>query len=481
MKLLKRTGDILLLVILLLLHFWILGKTKFIVFEEMFSYGWFIKKGLTLYRDVGVMYPPGSFYFLYIVYSIFGFTFSTFQGMVYALVVLTDVLIFFIAQSWFGSRLITVVILLFYFMWHVMMDGKILWFETMVTPALLLALYFFWKYTVEHKRASLIISGIFFSAALFFKQPSVYSLVATILFVLLQWRKSLTNKIISIGYLLLIPIVSVIGVAIIFLSQGLLKNVLYWLWFVPINVYARHGYYLLRPRRPDLYAILPVLLIVLIGLILSVRIRHASRLRLLVLWGIAVSLFAYPRWGNFHLLPFLAVGSLIFGENIKHIVQARMTRLIKILVLVIFVGTVFTLSARELKHFFVNVNPKIVEYSPQHFALLAKKIRETTGNSRVYSFENVHLVYFMLNDAPVVLPWFSVSPILEMMPELQNRLVSELEDGRVDYLVYFPYGNESLADDRSIPPVFKQLVEKRYFLYKKETFPEQFMIFKKQP
>lgn len=477
----KKTGDILLLVGLLLLHFWILGKTKFIVYEEMFSYGWFIKNGLIPYRDIAVMYPPGVYYLLYFVYSVFGFTFPTLQGTVYTLVGLTDVLLFAIARTWFGSRLITIIILLFYIMWHVILEGKILWPETMLMPAMLLALYFFWKSKNEDKRAPLIFSGIFFSFALLLKQPSMYPLAATVLFALFHGRQSLIHKVISIGNLLLVPVVSAIGVALIFLRQGLLGNLLYWIWYVPTSVYARHGYYLLRPRRPDLYAILPILLIVLIGLILSVRIRHASRLRLLVLWAIAVGLFAYPRWAKFHLLPFLAISSLIFGEIILHIHKWRIKYLVKAIILVVFLVTTFTYTAREMYRHFTEKNPAIVQYSPQHYALLAEKIKNVTGNGRVYSFENVHLVYFMIGSVPTVLPWLSVSPILEMMPELQSKLVSELEDDRVDYLVYFPYGNESLADDRSIPPVFKQAVERRYFLYTKETFPEPFMIYKKQP
>ena len=92
------------LIIGLLIHLFLLINLRFEAWPEIIIYPWLMDHGFKLYQDIINPYLPGLTWFLYFFFRLFGFSVFNWQILTWGIIILTDVLIYFIASRRYGSR-----------------------------------------------------------------------------------------------------------------------------------------------------------------------------------------------------------------------------------------------------------------------------------------------------------------------------------------------------------------------------------------
>lgn len=453
----KCAGWFTLFVILLGVHQLELSETSFQVFEEMLALPWLIEKGLRLYRDVVSMYPPGAFYILTGFYRMFNYSLASLRVFQSILAVVTDAALLYVCYTMFRSKIRTVIIFGFYMLWHPMLEGTLVWFDTITTPFLLMAYIKIWKYLHSDNKVDLLPGGLFLACALFIKQTTAWILVYSLLFLLFLPEKKFGERIRSISHLLLLPVLSVASFLTYMFSIGEFQNLLFWLLWVLFHVFGTSGHFILRPRRPDVIP-LAGLAVVIVGAVLSGFVGNREKKDRTAMiftlgWISAVLFLAYPRWALFHVAPSLPFISILLGYLWKKSARTAACAVIVI---------IFVLTLRESGVFWQKTNPVRREVDQKYTVDLSTTVNKEIGSSAFYSTENVRLVYFALRRMPVILPWIPITPMLDLLPELEGKLIDDIETKKIPYIVSMKLENHWFTDNTDISKRFRAYVLSHY-------------------
>src|SRR3989344_6829290 len=192
---------------LILIHLFLLFNLRFEAWPEMLIYPYLLNHGFKLYQDIINPYPPLFTTVLASFFAVVNLSVLNLKIFTWALILVTDLLIFLIARcrSGFKSALMA---LGFFVIFQPLLDGNGLWYDLALTPILLLAFHF--------NAPVLLAAGFFIKQSVVWLFPLMYR----------QW-KQLTLALLSFFLFF----------CILFALQGNLSDYLFWPWRFAFTIF----------------------------------------------------------------------------------------------------------------------------------------------------------------------------------------------------------------------------------------------------
>lgn len=438
--------------VIYLLHLFILSRTVFLVWPEMFMYPWLIHKGLVLYRDWLAVYTPGVPYLFNFFYSLLGYYPSSLTIIAYGLITISDLMLFTVAVKIFRKWLTVICVYLFYILWHPIFEGNSIWFDSFLLPLTLLIFYLLTQYFKRQSDRLVAIVSICLSISFLFKQTSLWVFAVAVLFIAFANIQNVSRLLRHLLILVAIPAAIYGGLTLIYNYFGLAKQFLYWSVYYPLFFVGKNQYYQLAPSLPELKMIFPVYFLAgLTGILLLIYRKKYARLAeawLAIFLTVALSFLAYPRWGLFHLAPALGMAAITIGylvdlsSRFKQTSKLIFSALILILLLV---------SISSFKYFY-NVRSRGADTNfHNEMKNLAQTVSQNVNSAPFYVFGNYDYLYYYLDRKPEILPWIQLLPVLAETPGVQQDLIKSLETKQIQYIAYFPYHTDKVFYEDYVP------------------------------
>lgn len=270
------------LALLLLFHLLLLVVSQFTAWPEMLFWPYLILKGWLPYRDIGIAHSPLLVLALAVFYK--GIGIGIWQQQIFSrgLVLLTDVLIFFVIKRLF-DRKTALLALFFYIFFQVYYDGNGVWFDHALT-IFPITIFFF----LQKKNYFLV--GLFWALAFFTKQTAFWFLLPILL--------ARPNLSFVKGFLL-----SSFFIFLFLYLFGLFDD--FYFWAIKFGVGTLPGLAAKIPSSGVLFsALVPFLIFIPLA---RSKNKYLSGL---LAWSVAAAMGTLPRFELFHFqpaLPFLAI------------------------------------------------------------------------------------------------------------------------------------------------------------------------------
>ncbi len=281
--------------ILIIMHFVILMNIQFTALPEMFSYPYLVNNGFKLYQDLALPYEPLLPIILALVYKIFGYELLVLKLFTWAVILICDILIFYISYKLIGKKIVNLLPLFLYVAVQPLTDGNLLWFDLATAPFILTALAVFFL----NGKKKFFFLGLFLSFAFFIKQQiGLVFLVLIVYFLLAKQFRNLNYFITG----LIIPFFLIFLYVIIFSN---IEDWLFWTKVVPVFWYPKFPGY---TKWPDTQEIIKSALLFGPAILLSIKNWNTSEhLRVTTLLLVGLFLTAFPRFEFFRLQHSVAV------------------------------------------------------------------------------------------------------------------------------------------------------------------------------
>ncbi len=451
------------LFILIFLHLTVKNILPNVYFQEMVVFPWLVHSGLQLYKDVIITYPPGLPNILLPLYRLSGFTFDSLSNIQTGFLILTDILLFIISYKLFRSVIRAVCVILFYILWYPITEGYVFWFETACNPFLLVSLYFFIRY-IGNDRKSILISGLAMALVLVIKQTFLWVYVLMVLFVIVRGillrSKSLLKDTV---YILIFPVISMIAVSVHMVLNGLFREYWYWTIIFPLTNLSHNAKFILIPTMYEIRQFIPAYALIVISITLMIWGRYKGRKAEVCAWIMFVlgsACTVLPRWGYFHLQSSVLLLSLGTGYMYQEISSVTRSRILTgiIICMVLYTGL---LTYQSQKHFYLDRMPKILSYNKSESEAVRVFLSKHIGEKDFFSFENMFLVYFIMNRKPSVIPWIQFLPAMDDA-DIQKTLTGVLEKKKPPYVVYQPTIRGKTIGSDTIPDIIQSYIASHY-------------------
>ncbi|OGY19147.1 MAG: hypothetical protein A2784_00105 [Candidatus Chisholmbacteria bacterium RIFCSPHIGHO2_01_FULL_48_12] len=375
--------------LLITVHWLLLFNLRFEAWPEMLVYPYLLNHGFKLYQDIINPYPPLFTTVLASFFSLVNLSVANLKIFTWSLILLTDLLIFFIAHRRFGLKA-GLVALAFFVLFQPLLDGNGLWYDLALTPVLLLAFYF--------NSPVLLSAGFLMKQSVIWFFPLMYR----------QWKQLL----VSLGCLFLF-------FAIIFALQGNLQAYLFWPWRFALTILPT------LPGHKD-FGSPPMWLIALTPFIPVALLKKTKPFY----WIILSFLFIFPRFGLFHLQPALAFASLSLAASLQSIKLRRL----HFYAFMPFTLIISLLWYRQITLFW----HKPTRFFEPEILAAAQKLKSATSADKPILFLNAPDQLMVLADRLPVKPWAITFPWYLELPGFQQRVISAVEDQQVTSVIFSP-------------------------------------------
>jgi 4-amino-4-deoxy-L-arabinose transferase-like glycosyltransferase len=451
----------LLIPLILLIHLLLLFFLRFSSWPEMILWPYFLLKGLLPYRDIAMAHNPLLIFDLTIFYKIFGASLFNLKLYTWILILLTDLLIYWIARRITRNKVIAVFSLMFYVFWQPYFQGNGVWFDLYLAPFILLLFYFLYK-------KEFFWSGILFGLAILVKQTAFW-FVFPIGFTF-WWSKALKAHSVKRFLLgLAIPIT-----LFVFYLIGTRTFQDFYFWAIKFGI----GYLPRAPGQVDFPKIkealslsVPYALTLLpIFLILKKKIKEKKLLILLLVWCFFGLFGVYPRWGYVHFQPSLPFLAIISGLCISYISisSKRLSSYWWVYFVLVILGTIhlqtrfYRLHWQKPDRFFEKETIQVAEWLKQN----------TEENDKIFILNSWDHLYALSNTLPAVSPWVPTLPWYMEYPGVQEEIVKDLENEKPRLVVFEPYKEKGLGSYK--PEKIDEFLSRNYTL--KEIVAGRFYI-----
>lgn len=309
---------ILLLPLLLLVHLLLLVSTRFTLWPEMVVYPYLLSNGFSLYRDIINPYMPSFIYVLALLEKLFRVNPTYFQAFTWAVILAIDILIFIIAKRLTAKAKDAMAAVAFFVIFSIPFSVNNLWFDLIQTPFIVMSCYFFYRFLKDPSdKKSLFASSIFFTIAFFIKQQAVWLAIYFALVLIFRFGKKSISLVLSQPKIFAPPAIFFLMHVLFFTKLGLLSDFLFWTVYLPFFKASSMPGYVFLPNAKQV-AVIFVLFLIFIPLLFS-----KNTLKFFVLGAFSLLMFAYPRFDYFHLIPAVAVLSLVMGTNLANLFRAK--------------------------------------------------------------------------------------------------------------------------------------------------------------
>jgi len=385
----------------IVVHLLLLIKLGFTAWPEMTFWPYLILKGWLPYKDIAIAHTPLLLVNLTAFYKIFGLGLIQLKIYTWIVILLTDILLFLIAQRLWEKK-VALFSLIFFIPLQVFYEGNGLWFD-LALAFLALLIY----YCLEKKKY--IWAGIFWMFAFLTKQTAFWFLIPMALMILKDINGRVIKEILKGSAIVFIP----------FIIAMLLLRILpdFWLWAIKFGITklpASSGQIQMPSLRQFAVATLPLLLLA----IATLRIRKSYAV---LAWGIFASLGFLPRWGLFHFqpaLPFWAIGFALLINNFGKIkLNERVIFSLGIVIIAVIISRQVVREWRRGDRFFEPAVLRTAEYIRQN---------SVQGES-VYIINTWDSIYALSGTIPSTRPWLPYLPWYLEISGIQDAIVANLE------------------------------------------------------
>lgn len=434
---------IFIVITILSFELYVFSHTQFTLWPEMVLYPWLYNKGFLLYREIINPYFPLLNWTLGGLTKILGYDLRVFIIFTWGYIILTQLIFALVVHALFHSKKITLVSLVFYVVLLVIFEGNGLWFDLFCTLPLLGAYCFLTK---KESWQKYLIAGVCLGIGILIKQTVIWTIVLLIFYLLLlRVIKILNTKHLILNtFILISPIVTmVIGVGLIFYFQGIFNDFFFWSIKLPFGTLQKTPGFVEWPTKRSII----LMVIIFYPLIIYIsKIIRDRRLTLAFIFFASTFLFAFPRFGYFHLvtcIPFFAlITARIFAD--RPIGRAIYMTLISYL-LIVFI--------KKNTHFSIRFfDPAIYE--------IAKDIRRLTQNDG-YFLQNAPQQIYFINDSLPTKPWAINFPWYFEKTSLQQRVVTGIKNEKIKWIVFEKYLNDV---NRYFPGTYSPYVLDTYLI-----------------
>lgn len=457
---------VLLLLFLLLMHFFLLFNLRFEAWPEMILYPWLMSKGFFLYQDIINPYLPFLSWMLFFFFKIAGFTILNLKIFTWILILLTDFLVFYVSLKFWKKTKIAFFSLAFFIFWQPYLDGNGLWHDLATTPFLLLAFYFFYQFlSKKNNRQKLLLSGFFLAVAFFIKQTVIYFYLISLLYILLQKNKKILSKF-SQAILLVLPLaIFLLLSSFYFYSQGILNDFLFWSLKFPFFILSKTSGHRQFPNLRQLVLTLIPFSPLIFFLRLRVKekklpVKEQEKHFLLLASFLASVLFILPRWGLFHLQPALAFFSILAGQLFFSLLKDR--RRISLLIFTGIILLSLCFQVRFIKRFW-HQETRFFEKEIQSQAQWLKD--NTRPEELVFNLNAPDQLYFLAERLPIK-PWLINFSWYYEASDLKTRVLASLEKEPPEMVIY----SSSLKGEAFSPGVYQPVEIKEWIFENYQSY-----------
>ncbi len=383
-----------------------LSRLVFLPYPELFVYPYLTNHGLLPYRDILDQHFPGLMFFP-INFDNLGMRTPEVARVVQILViVIIQVLIFFIGRKIFKSDLKALIANLLFLVWQPFFEGWVLWIDSLLPIFLLPAFYFSYKAWENGKRKDLFLGGLFLGIGLVFKQ--VVAPLALIVLILLYFKRKDVKEImwLLLG-ILPFPLLMIIYI----ISKGIFSDFWYWTIVFNLTTFAKYG-----RRGPTFFEFFRVAAVYGFSLLGLMSKKFRSEMLWLVVFALGALFSANARFDFVHFqpsLPFICLMSVVALDFAWR--KLKFMSLFYIAVASIFLFTFFR----------GHIGTKIYFFDKED-ALVTQKIEDLTKPGEKIFLYGTPLHYYQITQTLPAgdvfvfqFPWF--------MMEAQDRVVSGLE------------------------------------------------------
>lgn len=424
--------------------------TQFTAWPEMLTYPYLLNNGFVLYRDLIVQYTPLMIWFLQIVERLFGYSTQTLIILTWALFLINISLIFILSKKiWHGVKGAILSVFIFS-LWFVYFEGNGFWFELFQTPFILLAFYFLYCHFFNKSKNDLILGGFFLSLSFFIKQSAFWIILIIFGWIIFNnFKKNNLQKITNDLITILAPFILLfISTVVVAFYGGYLKEYINWAYVFTFLQFPFSKGFQVYPNITQLIKLL-VPLVFLLPILLAI-LKRERKATFAGLFLLAAFMAAFPRWGLFHLMPFLAVGALVAPPYI------RVGKKLIAAILIIWVIVIIRQDAR--------VWLKPTRFFEPEILKLAEKIKEN-GYEDFFIFNGPDQLYVLTKTVPKVRPYVQNFAWFMESDGMQQQVASSLNNTNPQFIVFSPFsghGGFNIGDYR--PNILANFIEKNYTL-----------------
>jgi len=413
----------------LLVHLLLLINTRFTLWPEMVVYPYLLNNNFQLYRDIINPYPPILTWFLAIFAKFFGYLPPPYQILTWVIILIIDLSIYIISQKVFKNKLFALSSVVFFAVLSIPFGVNGLWFDLVQTPFILWALYFFYKFLNAKAKSTLkcnfFISFLLVTIAFFIKQQVFWVALLFVAFGLSKYRFDVL-KFLKNHYQASLPLgVLFIFHVLYFFVQGTLANFAFWVFYFPAFLASKMPGYILLPSAKQMLIVFALFVFFVPTMVRKSQILFLVTLAVLIL-------FAYPRFDYFHLVPALAVIAVVFGPNFEYLKKSVIHVKGFFLLALIFLG-LFTFR------YFQNHWHKEVRFFEQEVLKNARVVDLIAEEGKTVYLQNAPDQLLSLSGTLPPKPWADDFPWYLEVPNLQKKVVDNLEKDKPRYIIFQPY------------------------------------------
>jgi hypothetical protein len=421
----------LILFILILVHLILLFSTKFTAWPEMLTYPWLVSRGFTLYQDIINPYFPGLTWVLTIVYSLLGNNILSLQLLTWLMIILCDLLIWkiVIKRSSFTAAVLS---LSMFVCLSLIFEVNGLWFDLASLPLILFTYY------LVINRKNLILTGLTIGIAIAIKQTNLIFIVPIVLAVRFDIKKVIP--------LLLGILAPIIGIFIYFIVNNNFAAFWYWSVINAFFIQAKVSGFALYPSLRQIIVLFivfsPVLLLIITRFkntkLKNILVKHINHP---LWWWLCSFVFGFPRFGWFHMIIAVAFGSIMVSSIIFY-------KKLKLYMLPYAIAIFILLFNYLYKEF--GLPDRFFEPSVLSARL---EINDAINKEKETYFYNVSSEYFVESGIQPIKPWADNFPWYMETSDIQQRIISSIEEKKLKYIVYNPFSSDGKYDLGSYRPL----------------------------
>jgi hypothetical protein len=416
----KKYWILILLVLGLELMF--LFNFKFTAWPEMTLWPYLFTKGWMPYRDIAMAHNPLMIVDLSIFYKLFGVGIIQLKIFTWLLILLANLLVFFVANKIWGKR-IAFLSLMFFPGLLLFFDGNGLWFDLYMG---VLAFYSF--YCIRSKRWFWV--GVFWALAFLSKQTAVWFLIP-IAFELVINIKTIFPKLLK----LILGTSLVLGLFVLSLALlGILPD--YYNWAIKFGIFIlpkAQG----QIQMPDLKNL--VVALFPFSVFLPLVFGKEKHKWILLFWAVAGCMGAYPRFEYFHFLPsapFIAISAgivLVSFAKLKN--SGKIFVVLYIFGMLYLFGNYFMRNWREGTRFYEGDVRNVVDYV----------VANTKPGDKIFVMNWWDNIYALTNTLPATNPWVPQLSWYQELPGIQDAELADLKISQPGMVVLNPYTDSGLS------------------------------------
>ncbi len=421
---------------------------------EMLIYPYLANHGFLLYKDLIDPHTPILVWILQFLTESFGYTPSLLIVLTILISIVNSLLIYVFTKKISKDGKKACLAAGFYILWFFYFEGNGLWFELFQTPFIIITYYYWRLFFIDKNKINLIIASLFLGLSFFIKQSVFWIFLIIVGLIIVQNYRNF-RKIISQTLVVLLSFILIFGVvSAITLIQGNFSDFFYWSFIYTFFQFP------FSPGHQSLPTVMEVIklfipLSALLPLIVFQKKNFIWIFNILFLAATFMSIF--PRWGLFHLQPFLAILAIIAVPLWLDNRLKNFRLLCGVMVIIWFVVVI----RQDIR--FWNMPVRFFEPSIYHKAAEVKSI---TGN--LYITFNSNDQFYVLNGNLPIKPYVQNFAWFLELPGMQDRVISSLVKNKVPFIVFTPAsGKGGVNTGDYLPSQISQYVFTHYVLYKK--------------